>query len=309
MDAVEEVRSFNRFYTREIGLLREHLPASDLTLAEARVVYELATAGEQTAADLGRRLDMDKAHLSRIAGRLRARGLVESRVSPHHGRQKPLSLTEAGREMFGRLEAGTRAQLETLLAPVSSEARSRVIEAMAEIRTALGAAAEPEVQFRHPEPGDLGWITHRQALLYHREYSWDGTYEGLVAAILGKFVAEFDPARDDAWVATRGGGAILGSVFLVHGDAPGEAKLRLLYVEPSARGLGIGRRLVERCIERAVELGYSRLVLWTNDILVSARRIYQAAGFRLIDEAPHHSFGKDLVGQTWALDLPKGDVG
>jgi len=308
MDAVEEVRSFNRFYTREIGLLREHLPASDLTLAEARVVYELATAGERTAADLGRGLDMDKAHLSRIAGRLRARGLVESRVSPHHGRQKLLSLTEAGRETFGRLEAGTRAQLEALLAPVGSEARSRVIEAMAEIRTALGAAAEPEVRLRGLVPGDLGWITHRQAVLYHREYDWDWTYEGLVAAILGKFAAEFDPARDDAWVATRGG-AVVGSVFLVHGDVPGEAKLRLLYVEPSARGLGIGRRLVDRCIERAVELGYGRLVLWTNDILVSARRIYQAAGFRLVEEAPHHSFGKDLVGQTWALDLPKKDVG
>ncbi len=308
MDTVEEVRSFNRFYTREIGLLRPHLPASDLTLAEARVVYELATAGEQTAAALGRRLGMDKAHLSRIAGRLRARGLVESRVGPDHGRQKPLSLTQAGRATFARLESGTRAQLETLLAPVDGAARARMVEAMAAIRTALGEDAEKQVALRGLEPGDLGWITHRQAVLYTREYGWDWTYEGLVSTIIGRFVETFDPARDDAWVATRGG-AIVGSVFLVHGDRPGEAKLRLLYVEPSARGLGVGRRLVERCIARATELGYRRLVLWTNDVLVAARRLYQAAGFRLVEEAPHHSFGKDLVGQTWALDLHPAEAG
>jgi GNAT superfamily N-acetyltransferase len=163
-------------------------------------------------------------------------------------------------------------------------------------------AAPVPLALRPPVPGDLGWIIHRQAVLYTQEYGWDWTYEGLIAGILGAFCASFDPSREQAWIAARGG-RIVGSVFLMKGDAPDVAKLRLLYVEPAERGQGTGGVLVDACIARARELGYHRLTLWTNDVLVAARRIYQTRGFRLVAENPHHSFGKDLVGQTWELDL------
>jgi DNA-binding MarR family transcriptional regulator/GNAT superfamily N-acetyltransferase len=283
--------------------LNEHLPASDFTLAEARVIYELATGGEQTAADLCRALDMDKAHLSRISARFRARGLIDSRVSPTHGKQRLLSLTEAGRAAFAAADQGTRSQLEHLLAPLGEQAQQDLIASMGRIRHALeGRETRAEVRLRAPRPGDVGWITHRQALLYHRDYGWDWTYEGLVAQILGDFVAKFDPAKEDAWIAELDG-AVVGSIFLMKSPDPAIAKLRLLYVEPEARGLGIGGKLVTACIERAKQLGYRQMTLWTNDILISARRLYQAAGFVLTAEEKHHSFGKDLVGQTWMLDL------
>jgi DNA-binding MarR family transcriptional regulator/N-acetylglutamate synthase-like GNAT family acetyltransferase len=304
MSIVEEVRDFNRFYTRKIRLLDEHMPASEFALPDARVIYELAKAGEQTAADIGRRLDMDKAHLSRIVARLRARGIIKSRINPSHAKHRLLSLTDAGHSAFAQLEAGTRSQLDALLAPVEGEARQRLVRAMQDIKDALGErkVQAGEVRLRGLQPGDIGWIAHRQMLLYHREYDWDWTYEGLVCEILGRFVACFDPAREDGWVAERDG-SIAGSVFLMKSDDPAVAKLRLLYVEPSARGAGIGRKLVQTCIDRAKALGYLKLTLWTNDILVSARRLYLAAGFRLVDEYRHHSFGHDLTGQTWVLDL------
>ncbi|RCS25403.1 GNAT family N-acetyltransferase [Phyllobacterium salinisoli] len=314
MNTVDEIRSFNRFYTREIGLLDEHLPKSDFSLAEARVLYELAHGpeqggGELTAAEIARVLSMDKAHLSRILTRFRARGLVVSRISPEHGKRRQLALTHAGREAFAALEQGTRSQMEEILMPLDGERRERLVSAMHSIRTVLDTnkAQAGSVRLRGIEPGDLGWIAHRQMVLYNREYGWDWTYEGLVCEIFGNFVAHFDPAGEDGWVAERAG-VIVGSVFLMKSADPAVARLRLLYVEPSARGMGVGRRLVETCIERARELGYKKLTLWTNDVLVSARRIYQAAGFQLIDEAPHHSFGKDLVGQTWILDLDTSEA-
>jgi len=306
MTLTDEVRAFNRFYTLKLGLLNRSLPATDLSLPEARVLYELAHAPEAgaTAADMGRALNMDKAHLSRVAARLRARGLIARRISPDHRRRRLLTLTDKGREAFAAADAAARAQVEALVEPVDARARKRLGEAMRDIRAVLdGRKAEPgEVSLRPPRIGDMGWIIHRQAVLYHQEYGWDWTYEGLASRILGAFVAEFDSAREDSWVAERGG-AIVGSVFLMKGDKPEVAKLRLLYVEPAARGLGLGRRLVAACIARARELGYHELTLWTNDVLVSARCIYQAAGFRLVSEAPHHSFGHDLVGQTWTLEL------
>jgi DNA-binding MarR family transcriptional regulator/N-acetylglutamate synthase-like GNAT family acetyltransferase len=306
MTLTDEVRSFNRFYTLKIGLLNRSLPATDLSLPEARVLYELAQPpeGRRTAAEIGRALGMDKAHLSRIVARFLTRGLAVSRVSLEHRKHRPLSLTDAGRKVFAAAEAGARAQVDALLEPVDLGAQNRVIEAMRDIRAALRdrEAADGELTLRPLRLGDVGWIIHRQAILYHQEYGWDWTFEGLASRILGAFVAEFDPAREDGWVAERGG-AIVGSVFLMKSDDPAVAKLRLLYVEPSARGTGLGRTLVATCIARARELGYRELTLWTNDILVAARRIYQAAGFRLVSEAPHHSFGHDLVGQTWTLDL------
>jgi DNA-binding MarR family transcriptional regulator/GNAT superfamily N-acetyltransferase len=306
MTLTDEVRSFNRFYTREIGLLNRRLPATELSLPEARVLYELAHApeGGRTAAEIGRLLRMDKAHLSRILARFRMRRLVQSRVSPRHGKQMMLTLTEAGRETFAAADSAARAQVDALLLPIDASGRERLKEAMRDIRALLKdcEAEDERLRLRPLEPGDVGWIIHRQAVLYNREYGWDWTYEGLASRILGAFVADFDAAREDGWVAERRG-AIAGSIFLMKSDDPPVAKLRLLYVEPSARGLGIGRGLVATCVARARELGYRELTLWTNDVLVSARRIYQAAGFRLVSEAPHHSFGHDLVGQNWALDL------
>jgi len=305
MSLVGQVRSFNRFYTREIGLLAEHLPESDLSLAEARVLYELAQAGEQTAADIIRILGMDKAHVSRIVARFRNAGLVKSRISPEHGKHKLLSLTAAGKRTFKKMNAGTESQIETLLAPLTAENRRRLAKGMQEVQSSLlqpKPASAAEVRLRALKIGDLGWITHRQAVLYTEEYGWDWTYEGLVAQILGNFVANFDATREDAWIAELDD-QVVGSVFLMKTDDPQIAKLRLLYVDPAARGLGVGSRLVHACIERARELGYRKLTLWTNDILVSARKIYQAAGFILQEENRHHSFGKDLVGQTWTLDL------
>jgi DNA-binding MarR family transcriptional regulator len=304
MDAVAEVRRFNRFFTRVIGLLNRHLPESDVSLAEARVFYELAKGGQATAAEITRRLAMDKAHVSRIVARFAARGYLTRRVSPAHGKQQLLSLTPAGRAAFAALERGTIAQIEGIVAPLGAQARGRLVGAMRDIEGMLDGAADGagQVTLRGPRPGDIGWVIHRQTVLYNREYGWDWNYEGLAAEILARFVAEFDAAREDAWIAERDG-AIVGSVFLMKTDDPQVAKLRLLYVEPSARGLGLGRRLVATCIERARELGYRRLTLWTNDVLVAARHIYQAAGFRLVHEAPHHAFGHDLVEQTWELEL------
>jgi DNA-binding MarR family transcriptional regulator/GNAT superfamily N-acetyltransferase len=305
MTTVEEIRSFNRFYTRRIGLLEEHLSKSPFSLVEARVLYELAKAEPGTAADLCRALDMDKAHLSRVLARLRAKGLVAAAVSPRHAKHRLLSLSTAGREAFSSLDQGARAQMNALLSPLDPSASERLTGAMRTIRSILAApSGGSDVAFtlRALRVGDLGFVIHRQAAIYAEEYGWDWTFEGLIAGILDRFVANFDSSKEAAWIAERHG-AIVGSIFLVRDDEPSIAKLRLLYVEPSARGLGVGAALTKACIERARGSGYRRLVLWTNDVLVSARRIYQAAGFRLIAEEKHHSFGHDLVGQNWALDL------
>ena len=302
-----QIRTFNRFYTREIGLLTEHLPGSEFTLAEARLLYEFAQSSEQTAADMVRNLRMDKAHISRILVRFRDAGVVKSRVSPEHSKRKLLSLTAKGREAFEKLNAGAEFQIAALVGPLVPEDRQRLAKGMRDIQDSLSteAASREDVKLRSLKVGDLGWITHRQAVLYQQEYGWDWTYEGLVAQILADFVSHFDATGDDAWVADLRG-EVVGSVFLMKSNDAQVAKLRLLYVEPSARGLGIGSCLTTSCIERARELGYGKLTLWTNDILVSARKIYQAAGFTLLEENRHRSFGKDLVGQTWGLDLKRG---
>ena len=249
MTLTDEVRSFNRFYTREMGLLNRSLPATDLSLPEARVLYELAQAPQRgrTAAEIGRTLAMDKAHLSRILARFVARGLAASRVSPDHRKHRLLSLTDAGREVFAAAEAGARAQVNALIEPVDAGGRNRLLEAMRDIRVALRdrEAGDGELTLRPLRPGDVGWIIHRQTVLYAEEHGWDWTYEGLASRILGAFVAEFDASREDSWVAERAG-AIVGSIFLMKSDAPGVAKLRLLYVEPSARGAGVGRKTGRR---------------------------------------------------------------
>lgn len=308
---VAAVRRFNRFYTQKIGVLEEGLLHSGFTLAEARVLFELASRDGLTASQLCRELGLDQGYLSRILARFRRQGLLRSSAAPGDRRQSILALTEAGHRAFAPLEAATQEQIAALLAGLPAPARAALRDAMQRIESLLGgAAAEPAV-LRPPRPGDIGWTIHRQARLYAGEYGWDGSFEALLAEIAARFIRDFDPAFDDCWIADRGG-TILGAVFLVRAEgepAGTTGQLRMLYVEPEARGQGIGARLVEACIRRARELGYRRLILWTNDILVSARRIYQAAGFRLVREEPHHSFGRDLVGQYWELDLATAPAG
>lgn len=304
MDVVQEIRRFNRFYSPLVGLLDEHLPGSGLSLPEGRVVYELATGGRQTAADLTRVLGIDKAQLSRVLRRLKDRGLVASEADPAHAKRKILSLTPAGRVAFTEIDQGTRLRMASVLRPLAAAKQKKLVTAMRDIQAAFEVRQRPPaaVTLRSPVPGDLGWVIHRQAVLYAREYGWDWSYEALISKILGEFAANFDPAKEDGWIAERGG-QIVGSIFLMKSDDLAVAKLRLLYVEPNARGSGIGRLLVDTCIERARQLQYRRLTLWTNDVLTAARRIYETSGFRLTKEYPHRSFGQDLVGQVWDLEL------
>ncbi len=302
-EQVATVRGFNRFYTRQIGLLEEGLLKSEFSLSEVRVLYELAHHDGLTATGLGRRLGLDAGYLSRILTKFEARGFLIRSPSDQDGRQAFLALTPAGREAFEPLNKASQDQIAGMLDPLLPEERKRLIEAMSAVEQLLGGVPEPKVPYilRTHQPGDIGWITHRQGVLYDREYGWDETFEALVAEIAAAFVKSFDPRSERCWIAERES-EVVGSVFVVR-ESDRVAKLRLLYVEPSARGLGIGRRLVDECIRFARSKGYNTLTLWTNDVLVSARRIYEAAGFRLVAEEPHHSFGKDLVGQNWDLEL------
>jgi DNA-binding MarR family transcriptional regulator/GNAT superfamily N-acetyltransferase len=304
---VAAVRRFNRFYTQQIGVLQEGLLASEFSLTEARVLYELAQRANQSgglsAAQLARELALDPGYLSRILAEFTRRGLLAKRPSDADGRQSLLSLTAAGRAAFAPLDEGARQQVGAMLARLPVPVQRRLIAAMEAIERLLGGtgpAREPYLLRPH-QPGDIGWVIHRHGVIYAEEYGWDERFEALVAEIAGKFVTDFDAKRERCWIVERDG-AIVGSVFLVR-QSDEVAKLRLLLVEPAARGLGIGRRLVDECIGFARRVGYRRITLWTNDILVAARRIYQAAGFVLVAEERHRSFGHDLIAQTWELVL------
>jgi DNA-binding MarR family transcriptional regulator/GNAT superfamily N-acetyltransferase len=302
-EQIAGVRRFSRFYTRQIGLLDEGLLESEFSLTEVRVLYELAHRCGLTAADLGRDLGIDRGYLSRLLKSFEARGLIERTPSEGDGRQAHLALTEAGREAFAPLERASDIQVAAILSTLSPGERETLVRAMGTVERLLAGGPKLDTSYilRPHRVGDIGWIAHRQGLLYAQEYGWDETFEALVAEIAAAFVKSFDPEWERSWIAEREG-EIVGSVFLVrHSDEI--AKLRLLYVELSARGLGIGRRLVEECIGFARAKGYRTLTLWTNDVLTAARGIYQSAGFRLVKEEAHHSFGKDLVGQNWDLDL------
>ena len=303
-ETIEAIRRFSRFYTRRIGLLHPLLLDSPFSLAEARVVYELGSRGTATAAALAAELDLDAAYLSRILRGFDRRGLILRQRSGTDARATLLSLSDAGRAAFAALDAGSRDQLAALIGPLPPPAQRRLAAALEEAAALLGAAPSVPARpwlLRAPRVGDLGWIVHRQAVLYAREYGWDAGFEALVAGIVSRFVEQFDAARERCWVAERDG-EVVGSVFLVR-KTDTMAQLRLLYVDAAARGLGIGARLVEECLCFAREAGYGRIMLWTNDVLTSARRIYQAAGFTLTAEERHHSFGHDLVGQNWERAL------
>ncbi len=305
---VEAVRRFNRFYTRQLGLLQEYLVRSQFSLSDARVLHEIAHHEETTATHLARELDLDLGYLSRILGGFQRGGLIEKRPSPEDRRQQIVGLSEAGREAYSALNAASRAQVESMLAALSEDAQARVVGAMRVIQESLEAPPEHRVPYilRPPQPGDLGWVVHRHGALYHREHGFDGRFEALVAEIVASFIANFDARMERCWIAEREGDNV-GSVFVVkHPDRPGVARLRLLLVDPKARGLGIGGRLVQECTRFARDAGYGTITLWTNSILESARRLYEKEGYRLVGEEPHHSYGVDLVAQDWELDLKRG---
>jgi DNA-binding MarR family transcriptional regulator/GNAT superfamily N-acetyltransferase len=299
-DVVGLVRSFNRFYTRVIGALDAGLTGSPHTLTEARVLFEIAAVDALEVAHLRRALGLDAGYLSRILARFTADGLVAREQSADDARRQVVRLTPSGKAAFAVLDAGAVASVEQLVAPLDEDGRDRLVAAMHTIRTVLGDGPPPAPYvLRGPEPGDLGWVVARHGALYAAEYGWDATFETLVARIVGGF----DPDRGAAWIAEVGGERA-GCVFCVPSDVDdAAAQLRLLLVEPSARGSGIGRRLVEECLRHARRAGYARITLWTNDVLGAARAIYVDAGFTLDREEPHHSFGHDLVGQFWSLDL------
>lgn len=306
-DTVAKVREFNRFYTRLVGALDEGHLHSSFSLAEMRVLYEIAHSPGPTATDLARDLRLDQGYLSRMLRGFERRGLVERVPSPSDARRNHLQLTSKGRSTFAELNTRASQAVADVLAPLADREQRELLDSMRTIESLLGSrpATDPAVPFilRPHRPGDMGWVVHRQAVLYAQEYGWDETYEALISRILADFIDRFDAKRERCWIAERNG-EIVGSVFLIkHPERTGVAQLRLLYVERAVRGLGIGRRLVRECTEFARQTGYKAITLWTNSVLTSARKIYEAEGYRLLAENPHHSFGHDLVGQTWELEL------
>ena len=302
---VAAVRRFTRFYTRLIGLLQEVLLHSRFSLAEARVLYELAHREQVTASALAADLDMDHGYLSRILRRFGDDGLLARKRAPDDGRQSLISITAKGRKAFAPLDKGSHDQVAELLARLAPADQERVVGAMATVEALLGAPPAsprpPVLLLRQHRPGDMGWVTSAHGALYAREYGWDIAFEALVAKIAAEFIENFDPRRERCWIAEMNGEPV-GSVFVVR-KSDDVAKLRLLIIDPKARGLGLGKRLVDECLTFAQAAGYQSMTLWTQSVLTAARGIYQRAGFRLVAEAPHHSFGVDLVGETWDIDL------
>jgi len=300
---IAAVRRFHRFYTQKIGVLQEALLRSPFSLTEARVLYELAHRDGATATWLAEELELDPGYLSRILAGFQRRALIRRTPSPQDARRHLISLTETGREAFAPLDTGSQAEIGAMLRHLAEPEQHRLVAAMRTVARLLGDAAEPRAPYllRPHRVGDMGWVTWRHGVLYAEEYGFDDRFEALVAEIAAKFLHQFDPAREHCWIAEQDGENV-GSVFLVK-QSDAVAVLRLFLVEPKARGLGIGSRLVEECVRFARRCGYREITLWTQSILVAARRLYDAAGFRCVAAEPHHSFGRDLVGETWVLTL------
>lgn len=300
---IAAVRRFNRFYTRRIGLLRDHHLGSPFSLAEARTLYELAQREQTSATELAATLGLDRGYLSRILDGFSRRGLLEKRTSRADARRTLLQLTPRGRESFGELDAGARAAVSGMVRGLRREDQTQLLMAMQRIEQILGATATPTapVVLRNHRPGDIGWVIERHGSLYAHEYGWNEEFEALVAEIAAAFLRKHDPKRERCWIAEQDGERV-GTVFLV-ARSPTVAQLRLLLVEPRARGAGLGRRLVDECTRFARRAGYRKIILWTNSVLGEARRIYERAGYRLVHEGPHHSFGQDLIEQTWEKRL------
>jgi DNA-binding MarR family transcriptional regulator/GNAT superfamily N-acetyltransferase len=309
-DEVAAFRRFNRLYTHFIGTLQEGLLDTPYSLSEARVLYELATRRQPLAKEITQELGMDAGYLSRMLSKFHEAGLLKRAASSQDGRQTTLGLTQKGRAAFRVLNTRSDRQAHDILGSLAPGPRQDLIRSMRTIEEVLhptvkaeGEAHAPSFTLRQHRPGDMGWVVHREGALYAQEYGWDQRFEALAARVVADFIDRFDPTCERCWIAERNGES-LGHIFLVkHPEREGVAKLRLLLVEPSARGLGLGHALVAECVRFAREAGYRKITLWTQSILTAAHRIYQHAGFRLVHEEPHHSFGKDLVAQTWELDL------
>jgi DNA-binding MarR family transcriptional regulator/N-acetylglutamate synthase-like GNAT family acetyltransferase len=297
---VDAVRRFNRFYTRRIGALRADFAGSPYPLPEARLIYELGRRRRCTAAELGRELDLDAGYLSRLVASLKRRGVLQSRRSLEDARASVLSLTDAGRRAFALLDSRSREEVASMLGALAKPDQSRLVGAMQAVQGIL-EGKKSEIVLREHRPGDMGWVVQAHGELYAREYGWDERFEALVSHIAAEFVEKLDPARERCWIAEMGGEPV-GCVFVVKQSAS-VAKLRLLLVEPRARGRGLGRRLVEECIAFARARGYRKLVLWTQANLLEARRLYKASGFRLAKSQAHAEFGVKLVGEYWELKL------
>jgi DNA-binding MarR family transcriptional regulator/GNAT superfamily N-acetyltransferase len=300
---ISAVRAFNRFYTRKLGVLDQQLLKSPFSLSEARVLYELAHREELAAKEIGIELGLDPGYLSRIVQKFDEDGLITRKPLATDRRQYLLALTAKGRQASAKLERISQDDIGAMLAGLDGTQRASLVQAMGAIEHALEPPAQKPVGFllRSHRPGDIGWVISSQAKAYAKEYGWDISYEALVAEICAQFIKSYDASREHCWIA-EADGEPLGSIFLVKGSDD-VATLRLLLVEKKARGLGVGRALVEQCIRSAREMGYKKMTLWTQSILVAARGIYQAAGFRRVKEEPHHSFGVDLIGETWELKL------
>jgi DNA-binding MarR family transcriptional regulator/GNAT superfamily N-acetyltransferase len=301
---IDKVRHFNRFYTKHIGVLNEGLLETPFSLSESRVIYELAQRGEATASELCGELSLDPGYLSRMVRNFEKHKLVSKQPSPTDARQSVLSLTTRGRKEFANLNQLSRNQVEEILNDLSNADQNRLLAAMKTIESLIdNASSDERISYiiRQPQAGDMGWVVQSNGALYAQEYGWDETYEALVAQIVADFVKNYDSTKERCWIAEKDGENI-GAVFLVK-KSKHLAKLRLLIVYPTARGLGIGKRLVEECTRFAAQAGYKKITLWTNSVLIAARNIYQKAGYRLVKSEKHHSFGKDLLGETWELEL------
>ncbi len=303
--SVAAFRRFNRFYTRILGLLDEKLVKSGLSLTEGRILFELTIRGESGAKQIGEELGLDAGYLSRILRKLEDSGMIARTPLATDARNAVLRLTRKGKAAFADIDRRSAVQARDILEALTPDRRTALIQSMQTIEGTLtkNAASRAPFILRPHRPGDMGWVISRQSILYAQEYGWDGTYEALAARICADFIDHFDSRRERCWIAEREGEP-LGCIFLVrHPEHEDTAKLRLLHVEQAARGMGLGRALVNECVQFARTAGYKRITLWTQSILTSAHHLYAQAGFQLTNEAPHHSFGKDLVGQTWNLEL------
>lgn len=303
---ISAIRAFNRFYTGRIGVVRERILASRFTLTEARVLYEIAHTETPTAKAIRGSTGIDAGYLSRILQGFEDGGLIVRTPAPTDARMQVLQLTEAGRTAFSPLDQQAKAEIATLLAALPDREQEQLVQSIGQIAALLephpASPAGPRGwTMRPPLPGDIGWVVSRHGALYAQEYGFDARFEALVAKVAGQFLATHDPARERCWIAERDG-VRLGSVFLVR-ESDEMGRIRLLIVEPSARGLGVGKALVAECIAFARSVGYRRLTLWTNDVLLAARGIYVAAGFHLVASAPHSDFGPRMVGEDWEMDL------
>ncbi|MDP2295823.1 MAG: helix-turn-helix domain-containing GNAT family N-acetyltransferase [Pseudolabrys sp.] len=305
IDRIAAVRRFNRFYTRQIGVLRKNFLDSPYSLGEMRVLYELAQGDDKTASDIGRNLDLDAGYLSRVLRDFEKKGLVKRTTSKVDARQSHLSLTAQGRKVFAPADKRSQDDVAAMLARLDGASQAQLVGAMRTIETLLegeAPARQRAYTLRAPKPGDFGWIVAEHARVYSREYGWDHTFEGLVAQIVAGFVNKNDPSCERCWIAELDGENV-GSVMLVKDEQPDTARIRLLLVDEKARGLGVGARLTDECIRFAREAGYKKTTLWTHSILVAARHIYQKAGFTLTSSETRHSWGKDVVSEIWDMEL------